>query len=190
MVEIVAAALGLIYIFLEYRANAWMWLFSIAMSVLYSWVFFSQNMYANLLLSIYNIGVSVWGVRSWLQHKDAAQGDTLILTFPRRWMPLLIGVIVVLVPLLAWVLKLMGETEAPLLDGLTASLSVVGIWMLAKRYRQQWLCWIVADILYVVMFAQSGMWPSLVLYAVYVGIAILGYRHWIQLEKNNQDSRK
>lgn len=177
-IEIIAAAIGLVYIYLEYKANAWMWLFCIAMSLLYGWVFWSSKMYANLMLNVYNIGISLWGVSLWMRHKGQTDEESNILSFPRKWLPVLLGVIVVLVPLLAWVLKLMGETEAPLLDGLTASLSVVGIWMLAKKYYQQWFCWIVADVLYVVMFVHNSMWPSAVLYAVYVGVAVAGCVAW------------
>lgn len=177
-IEIVAAAIGLVYIYLEYKANAWMWLFCIAMSVLYAWVFWSERMYANLMLNVYNIGISVWGVMCWLRHKEAEGGESDILSFPRRWVPVLVGAVVVLVPVLAWVLKIMGETEAPVLDGLTASLSVVGIWMLAKKYYQQWYCWIVADVLYVAMFAHNHMWPSMVLYVVYVVVAVAGCVAW------------
>lgn len=177
-VEIIAAILGLVYILFEYKANPWMWLFSILMSTLYAYVFFSQKMYANFLLSLYNIGISVWGAYTWIKRRKASSDEEAILSFPRKWWPVLIGVVVMLTPLLAYVLRQMGESEVPLLDGLTASLSVVGIWMLAKKYYQQWFCWIIADVLYVVMFVQSSMWPSTVLYAVYVVIAVVGVVHW------------
>lgn len=181
MIEIIAAALGLIYIVLEYRANVWMWFFCIAMSLLYAWVFWQQKMYANLALDIYNIAISVWGAYTWLRHRSSQADATSVCGCPRWLLWLLGAVVVLLVPLLGWVLRMMGESEAPLLDGLTASLSVVGIWMLAKRYYQQWICWIVADVLYVVMFVNSHMWPSAALYALYVVIAVIGYLHWRKL---------
>ena len=178
LVEIIAALLGLVYILLEYKANPWMWLFSILMSVLYAYVFISQRMYANFLLSLYNIGISCWGAYTWIERRKTSGDDGAIASLPKRWWPVLVGAVVLLTPLLAFVLRLLGESEVPLLDGLTASLSVVGIWMLAKKYYQQWFCWIIADVLYVVMFAQSAMWPSMVLYAVYVVIAVAGVARW------------
>ena len=178
IIEIIAASLGIIYIVLEYRANVWMWLFGIAMSLLYAWVFGTQHMYANLALDIYNVIMSVWGVYMWRKNREAKSDEETILNCPRKILWLLGGLIVVLVPLLGWVLKLMGESESPILDGLTASLSVVGVWMLAKKYYQQWVCWIVADVLYVVLFIKGRMWPSTILYAVYVVIAIAGYIRW------------
>lgn len=176
--EIVAAGLGLVYLLFEYKASPWMWLFSILMSGLYAYVFFLQGMYANFVLSLYNIGISVWGGYSWVRRRQVGGDAGAIRSFPRRWWPVLVGAVVLLAPLLAWVLRWMGESEVPLLDGLTASLSVVGIWMLAKKYYQQWFCWIVADGLYVAMFVHSGMWPSTVLYGVYVVVAVLGVLHW------------
>lgn len=177
VVETIAALLGLAYIIFEYRANVWLWVFSIAMSALYVGVYLSQHMYANMVLSIYNIAVSVYGICAW-KKGGSSKDEAPIVRFPLRRLPLLVGAIALLVPLLAWVLWSMGETSAPWLDGLTASLSVAGMWMLAKKYCEQWLCWIVADMLYVAMFVQESMWPSAVLYAVYVSIALFGYAKW------------
>lgn len=176
--EVVAAVLGLVYIFLEYKANPWMWLFSILMSMLYAYLFFSRMLYANFALSIYNVGVSIYGGYCWIKWRRVVSDEGAIRSFPSHRWPFLVGTLVLLVPLLAWVLWVLGESGSPLLDGITASLSVVGIWMLAKKYYQQWFCWIVADILYVVMFLQNGMWPSMLLYAVYVVIAVAGTVHW------------
>lgn len=155
-----------------------MWLFGILMSVLYAYIFFSKKMYANFLLSLYNIGISAWGAYTWIKRRQVSSDQGAVLSLPRRWWPVLVGAVVLLTPLLAYVLRQLGESEGPLLDGLTASLSVVGIWLLAKKYYQQWFFWILADVLYVVMFVQSTMWPSAVLYAAYVAIAVAGLVRW------------
>lgn len=183
-IEAIAAFLGLIYIVFEYRANAWMWLFSITMSVLYVWVYFSQTMYANMVLTLYNIAVSVYGVWLWIKQKDESSAEG-IRQFPKRKLPWLGLLIIVLTIGLTQILILLGESEVPLLDGLTASLSAVGIWMLAKKYYQQWVCWILADVLYVAMFISSGMWPSTILYIVYIIVAVFGFIRW---RKRFQDS--
>lgn len=182
-IETVATILGLAYILFEYKANPWMWLFGILMSMLYAYVFFSKSMYANFSLSLYNIGISAWGAYTWVMRRKVSSDEGDILSFPKKWWPALVGAVVVLTPLLSYVLWQMGESESPFLDGLTTSLSVVGIWMLARKYYQQWFCWILADVLYVVMFVQNSMWPSAVLYAAYVAIAVAGVVRWRRWSK-------
>ena len=69
---------------------------------------------------------------------------------------------------------------APELDGTTAVLSVIATWWLAQSYLQQWLLWIVANILSTALCIHTGQYWMAVLYAMYTASAIYGYFHWEQ----------
>ena len=69
----------------------------------------------------------------------------------------------------------------PWFNGLTSSLSIVGMWMLAKKLIEQWIVWFVVDILSVALYFYKGLEPTALLYLVYAIVAILGYKKWNKL---------
>ena len=68
--------------------------------------------------------------------------------------------------------------SVPQLDGIATVLSVIATWWLAQSYLQQWLLWIVADILTTVLCLVTGQYWMALLYAAYVLSAVYGYFHW------------
>ena len=70
------------------------------------------------------------------------------------------------------------DSRVPLADSFTTALSFVGIWALARKYLEQWLIWIVVDVVTCVLYFYKDIPFKASLYALYVIIAILGYRKW------------
>jgi nicotinamide mononucleotide transporter len=50
--------------------------------------------------------------------------------------------------------------------------------MQARKYLENWLLWVVVDVVYVGMSLSQGLTLTAGLYAVYVGLAFLGFRDW------------
>ena len=73
------------------------------------------------------------------------------------------------------------DSDVPWFNGLTSSLSIVGMWMLAKKLIEQWIVWFVVDILSVALYFYKGLEPTALLYSVYAIVAILGYKKWNKL---------
>ena len=62
-------------------------------------------------------------------------------------------------------------------------MSAIGTWWLARSYPQQWLVWIVADLLSPVLCLKTGMYWMAVLYLAYTASAVFGYYHWMRKGK-------
>jgi nicotinamide mononucleotide transporter len=65
-----------------------------------------------------------------------------------------------------------------LFDGISTALSIVGMWMLAKKYYQQWILWIIVEPIVIATSLQAEMYATALLYVVYTVIAIMGYIKW------------
>jgi nicotinamide mononucleotide transporter len=70
------------------------------------------------------------------------------------------------------------NSTVPVLDSFTNALSFVGLWALARKYLEQWLFWIVVDVVCCVLYIQKGIPFKAGLYGLYVLIAIAGYYKW------------
>lgn len=192
--EIIAASIGIIYVLLEYKASVWLWVAGFMMDICYCYIYFQSHYYANGALYVYYMIVSLWGGILWLRNRKKAQSEQSdadqVRSMPRKeWWPVL-GASVVLTVVLAMVLQYFGESEMAWLDGATAALSCVGMVLMAKKYYQQWIFWIVTDPIYVVFMVMSHMYFLAGMYAFYTLISIMGYYRWKKMNRNTHEYGK
>ncbi|MBD5358947.1 MAG: nicotinamide mononucleotide transporter [Bacteroides sp.] len=187
--EIVGTIIGIIYLYLEYRASVWLWVASIAMPAIYLFVYYDAGLYADFGISIYYLIASVYGLCCWLKKHEASGNenpdDTKIIHTPPHTYVRLLAAAITLFIVIGYILREFTDSTVPWADGFTTALSIVAMWMLAKKYVEQWLVWIVADIACSALYAYKELWFTSVLYAAYAVIAVLGYRKWKKLMTNN-----
>ena len=194
ILDILGAAIGLVYVFSEYRASRWFWPSSLLMAAFYAVINFRIGWYANTGICVYNFAMSVYGLLVWrgllntghsTQNADPQTPKTKeerpITSCPARYWPWLIAATAALTVAFRFVLALLGKTTMPWLDGLVAALGIVGMWMLARKYWQQWLFWLVSEPLLVYIYLHTGYTASAAMYAVYEVFCIMGIIRWKRL---------
>ena len=73
-------------------------------------------------------------------------------------------------------------------DSFTTAASIVALYMLARKYAEQWVVWIVIDVVCCWLYLSKGLYPTSILYGLYSRLAIFGYRKWLKLmNKNNEN---
>ena len=184
-VEILGIIIGFIYLWLEYKARNYLWLTSIIMPAIYLFVYFDAGLYADVAINIYYLIIGVYGWMSWrygISRKNGTEKYDLKIshTSRRQWLRLLIAYIVIHFAI-SFALINFTDTDVPWFNGLTSALSIIGMWMLAKKLIEQWFVWFVVDILSAVLYFYKGLEPTALLYSVYAIVAILGYKKWNKL---------
>lgn len=81
------------------------------------------------------------------------------------------------------------DSDVAWFNGLTSALSIVGMYMLARKYIEQWWVWLVVDILSAGLYFYKDLHFTAVLYAAYAVIAVAGYFKWKRLMRE-QDAEK
>lgn len=177
-VEFFGSVLGFIYIFLSIRQNIFTWPVGLLASALYVYVFLVSKFYADMALQVYYVGVSIYGWYHWLKGNPAKDDALPVIRTPKKlWLPLL-GVTTILFVFLAFVLKYYTDSPVPFGDSLTTALSVVATWMLARKYIEHWLIWVFVDFFSAILYVFKGLWPTVILFAIYTVMAVVGYRDW------------
>ena len=189
--EIAGVIVGLLYLYLEYHANVWLWIVGVIMPAIYIFVYYEAGLYADMWISVYYILASVYGLIMWLrrrsasgQHKESPTDKESyqgIMSMPRKyylWLGLIIAILTLGIGLL---LARLTDSTVPWADGFTTALSVVAMWMLAKKYAQQWLMWIGADLACALLYLYKDLWFTSGLYLLYTVIAYFGYKKWRKL---------
>ena len=70
------------------------------------------------------------------------------------------------------------NSTVPVMAALTTAISIVGTWMLAKKYIEQWFAWMIVDAIDVGLYLYKDIPFYATLYAIYTIVAYFGYRNW------------
>ena len=185
-IEILGTIVGIIYLWLEYKANIYLWLVSIIMPAIYLYIFYVAGLYADFAINIYYLLIAIYGWMAWkygfklFSAKREKNGDEKlrISHVPKKLWIRLVVVYVLLQLSITWVLITYTNSDVPWLDSFTTSVSILAMWLLARKYLEQWLVWIVVDIVSVGLYLYKDLYYTSALYAVYAIIAIFGYYKW------------
>ena len=182
--DILTTILGLIYIWLEYRASIWLWLLGIIMPALDIYLYWGHGLYGDAGMACYYMVAAIYGLAIWKFKKTRKMHKELpIIHMPRRqYLPAFVCF------LLSWgaiyyILIRYTNSTVPVLDSFTNALSFIGMWALARQYLEQWFFWIVVDAVCCVLYVQKGIPFKAGLYGLYVAIAVAGYFKWKQQVK-------
>ena len=149
---------------------------------MYAWIFFHARLYADAGLQIFYATISVYGWWHWATGgRDATggAGATLPVTrLPRAWWPALVVVTAASAFVVGHLLATQTDAAIPYLDASLTATSLAAQWMLTRKYVENWLLWIAVDIVYIPTYAARGLPVTAVLYAVFLVLAVLGWRAW------------
>ena len=176
--EVLGFALALVMVVCSIRELHWSWPLAIASSVLYFFVFRDSLLYAEASLQIVFAVLALWGWWQWLRR---GPGDAPALHIARMgthgwWLCAL--ALAVLWPALAWGLIRYTDSDVPWWDALPTALSLIGQALLGRKLLENWLVWLVVNIVSVGLFAHKGLWLTCVLYLIFVAMSVLGWRAW------------
>ena len=187
--DIVTTVLGLLYIWLEYRAHIALWVVGIVMPALDVVLYYNHGLYGDAGMAVYYTLAACYGLFIWKFKKTRKLKQSLpIIHMPRRqYLPATVFFFV------AWtavyyVLTTWTDSTVPLLDSFTNALSFVGMWALARKYLEQWFFWIAVDVVCTALYVQKGIPFKAALYGLYVVIAVLGYFKWKQQVVSSEDN--
>ncbi|MBO4372580.1 MAG: nicotinamide mononucleotide transporter [Bacteroidales bacterium] len=186
--EIVGSIIGFVYLWQEVKASIWLWLTGIIMPAIYTIVYYKSGLYADFGIQIYYIVAAIYGFMVWkFGKKDDKKAELKIVhTSARQAVVLFTISALVFIPIYL-ILTNFTDSTVPFFDSETTALSVVALWMLAKKHVEQWLVWIAVDGVSSGLYFYKGIYFTAVLYLVYTIVAVYGYKKWNLMEKQQYD---
>ncbi len=173
------------------------------MPAIYIFVYYEAGLYADFGINLYYLLAAVYGWAVWIwsrRNGPMTDGSAIVeesdstgiqsifaKPSPLGWAKggVLIGVTLLAFLLIAWILIRFTDSNVPWLDSFTTALSMAAMWMLAKKYVEQWWVWMVVDVVSAGLYVYKELYFTAGLYLLYAVIAYFGYCKWVQLMKNN-----
>ncbi|MDY0957246.1 nicotinamide riboside transporter PnuC [Sphingomonas sp. CFBP8993] len=180
--EIAAVAISFLAIWLTARRNMFCWPLNLVACALYFKLFLDVRLYADMALqAVFGLGI-LYGWIVWSRGR-ADSGTVVVMPLSRRKALAGLGLGALGALAIGWFTSRHTDAALPWLDATLSSFSLVAQYWTARRHRENWLLWIAVDIVYVGMFVFKGLMPTAGLYAVMIGLAIMGYRDWRRTER-------
>lgn len=183
ILQIVGVALGLLYLYLEYKANIWLWVVGLVMPIVHGTLYFRAGLYADCSMQVYYILAGLYGLMVWRRgadKKSSKQSPSISHTPTTVWMQLVVLYVAIHATLYV-LLTAFTDSTVPVLDSFTTALCIVAYWMLSRKYVEQWLVWLVVDAVTVGLYIYKGIPLTAALYGLYTVLAVVGYLRWLKM---------
>ena len=177
--ELLAASVSLLTIYLNTQETVWAWPVGLVSVVLYAYIYFDYALISDGILNVIYFALGIYG---WYQWASTSQNNHQRLPISRESRPRTIGLLVACIPI-TWLwaqLILVVYPEASFLygDSATTVYSLLAQYWVAKKRIENWLLWIVVDLVASYIYFQKGLWITTVLYLLFTGLAVYGYYTW------------
>jgi nicotinamide mononucleotide transporter len=177
-IEPIAVVLGILSVYLLVKRNIWAFPIGIVMVALYIVIFYQARFYSDVLLQVVYIFMQIHGWYTW--HHSAAGADNRIevlrmTTLHWRWTILiqLAGALALGKVMSAWT-----DASLPWVDAFTTTMSLLAQWWMNRKFLENWILWITVDAIYLYQYTAKELYLTTLLYAVFLVLAVMGYREW------------
>lgn len=173
-----AFVLSLAMVGFNLRVNPMGWPLAIASSLLYGLLFARSGLYGEGSLQIVFIALAVWGWWQWLRGTDDRQQALRVRGLTARGKAGALLATLVLWPVIGLLLDHATDSDVPYWDALPTAGSLVGQWLLGRKWVDNWPCWLAVNLVSMVLFAHKALWLTVVLYGIFALLSVLGWRQW------------
>ena len=186
--EIAGTLVGLVYIYLQYKASTRLWIANMLMSFIYIVIYMSQGIYAQCGINIYYVLAAIYGLIVWKFSKKPEEKEKPITSVSKKTLAISLFSSVFICAALIGILYLMsGEnsiTPTIFLDGTATGLSIIALYFLAHKYKEHWIVWMIVDAFAIALYLISELYFTAGLFVLYIVTSVAGYRNWSKLMKN------
>ncbi|MCH2224694.1 MAG: nicotinamide riboside transporter PnuC [Crocinitomicaceae bacterium] len=194
LLEWIAVITGLIYVVLASYQSLWCWFFAFISSGLYVYICIDFDLYIESGLQLFYIAMAILGWFSWKKAEafrtgSGASRDPKSLSAIQVWSfkihaTNIIGSGIVAL-ILGWAFENYTNQSNPYMDSFTTIYSLLATFMVTRRVLENWIYWIVIDLVSIFLYSSRGLYMSSVLYALFTFLAVFGFISWYREYKSS-----
>lgn len=179
--EIVAFVLAVWMVLCNFRVHPLGWPLAMASSLLYALLFADSRLYGEAGLQLFFVVLASWGWWQWLHGRGGDGGGLRVrwLSPRRRWQ--VAAATLAAWPALGLLLRHATDSDVPFLDAAPTAASITGQFLLGRKKVENWGVWVGVNVFSTALFAYKGLWLTVILYALFTVLAVVGWRAWRRL---------
>ncbi|MDP2089076.1 MAG: nicotinamide riboside transporter PnuC [Flavobacteriaceae bacterium] len=190
VLEVVAVLFGLLSVWYAKKDNIWVYPTGMISTLIFVYLLLKWGLLGDMLINAYYFIMSIYGWYNWTRKVDATHFTPITKTNTSEYKIaafIFIGSVLFVVFIYHYYDKF--NTWTAYVDTLTTAIFFVGMWMMAKKKIENWIFWIVGDLISVPLYFFKGHSLTSIQYFIFLIIAYYGYKEWKKsLDKNLQTS--
>jgi len=179
--EIPAVLAALLYIILAAKQNRWCFLYGLVSSAIYVYLTLRLKLYFDTFINVYYVAISVYGWFDWGKADESSEVKVHRIAwrkFASYSLLIIAGSLV-----LGYLAERFTDDSLPYWDSFTTLASIIATYWVVKRYLENWLIWIIVDLLCAIIYLYKGLPLTAGLFLLYTFTALFGYVNWLKLWK-------
>ncbi|WP_299011443.1 nicotinamide riboside transporter PnuC [uncultured Shewanella sp.] len=175
--EALAVIFALLYLVLAMKQSRWCWIAAFASTSIYTVIFWHVALLMESALNFYYIGMAMYGYWVWTQGGDEHKGIE-ITSLPWLTHGKIIAATGIASIVVGYCMAHYTHAAFPYLDAATTCFAVVTTYLVAKKVLENWLYWVVIDLVSIYLYFSKGLMLTSLLFVFYVILAIAGFIAW------------
>ena len=196
VLEIIAVITAMAYVILAAREHILCWPAALISTLLYTIIFYDVYLWMDSALQVYYFAMAIYGFYCWrkVRANDGAlaqnneQTATVIHQQPLVKHIKAILALSIMSIAVGYFMANNTPTTFPYLDAATTVFAVYATYLVTQKVLENWLYWIVIDLVSIYIYIEKGLTPTAMLFVVYVVVAIVGYFTWLDKYKRNHQA--
>jgi len=179
VLEITAILFGLLSVWYAKKDNIWVFPTGIINTAIYVYLLWKWNLLGDMMINFYYVVMSIYGWYHWTRKKDnVAEYPISRMTLTEKKWSLVIFVLTVLFVVAVYTFFDKFTHWTSYVDTLVTGIFFVGMWLMARRKIENWILWIIGDIISIPMYFVKGYSFTSIQYLIFTIIAVYGYLEW------------
>lgn len=183
--NIIAGLAGVVSVVMCAKGRTMFYFVGFIQTITYLILAWQNQFYGEVLENLFYFVTMIWGIFVWkrnsVQNNDGTE-DVLAKKFTvPQWIVATISTIILTVAMGYW-LNTIGSAQA-YTDAATNVMAIFAQILMVRRYREQWVWWLVIDLLCIKMWFVAGNWSMVAMYIAWTANAIYGWYNWSKLNK-------
>ncbi len=175
--EALAVLTGLLSVWFAKKENILVYPVGIISVLIYVYLCLTVKLYADMSINAFYFIMSVYGWVKWSRKTGENLARPITYATKPEWIFSIIGLVVFFI-ILAYILKNFTDSNVPVWDGLTTAIFIIGMWLMALKKIENWLAWILGDLISIPLFASKGLILSSFQFTIFLILAVSGYMEW------------
>jgi nicotinamide mononucleotide transporter len=186
--EVLGAVSGLACVALVARQHVWNWPVGLINNVFWALLFWRAKLYSDSTLQGVFFALGCYGWWEWVRRHGPDRAPLVVTrTRPVEWLAMAVAGTAVMASWTWWLAERTDSPE-PLWDSSILALSLVATYGQARKRLESWWLWIVVDVISVPLYLRRGLVPTAAVYAVVLGLCVLGLREWRAAQRDEAAS--
>ena len=179
VLEIIAVVLGFLSVWCSKKNSVWVYPTGMISTSIYVYLLLNIGLIGDMLINGYYFFMSIYGWYYWTRSLNGSYINPISRMNSNEYLiSILLFVFAIIFVFAVYFNFNMWNSTIAYIDTITTAIFFVGMWLMARRKIENWLFWIIGDIISIPLYLFKGLAITSFQYLVFTFIALAGYIAW------------